>query len=83
MTTMRSVFVPGKPAPQGSKSFKGYRGGRSVLVESSKELGPWRERVALAAHSHAPGLSTGPVGLTLKFVMPRPKSADKARMPSQ
>ena len=75
--TTRSVFVPGKPAPQGSKRHVG----RGILIESSKELGPWRERVALAAHSHAPGLSTGPVGLTLKFVMPRPKSAPKLSTP--
>lgn len=70
---MISFFVPGKPAPQGSKRHVG----RGILIESSKEVGPWRERVALAAHSHADGPMGGPVGIRLEFVMPRPKSAPK------
>ncbi|OBA58655.1 hypothetical protein A5777_05945 [Gordonia sp. 852002-10350_SCH5691597] len=76
---MRSVFVPGVPAPQGSKSFKGRRGGKAILIESSKAVGPWRERVALAAHSNAPGLSDGPVGIDLTFILPRPKSTPKRK----
>ena len=81
MTGSIEFFVPGTPAPQGSKSFKGIRGGRGILVESSKALGPWRERVALAAHSHADGLMGGPIGIRLKFVMPRPKSTPKRTTP--
>lgn len=78
---MRSVFVPGTPAPQGSKSFKGHRGGKAILIESSKAVGPWRERVALAAHSNAPGLSDGPVSVDLTFILPRPKSTPKRSTP--
>lgn len=78
---MRSIFVPGVPAPQGSKSFKGRRGGKAILIESSKAVGPWRERVALAAHSHARGLLGGPVSVDLAFVLPRPKSAPKRTTP--
>ena len=74
---MISFFVPGAPAPQGSKRHVGH--GR--MVESSKALGPWRERVALAAHSHADGLMGGPIGIRLKFVMPRPKSTPKRTTP--
>ncbi|MBE7193762.1 MAG: RusA family crossover junction endodeoxyribonuclease [Gordonia polyisoprenivorans] len=74
---MREVFVPGKPAPQGSKRHVG----RGVLVESSKEVGPWRERIALAAHSHARGLTAGPATVRLEFVMPRPQSAPKRSTP--
>lgn len=70
---MRTVFVPGVPAPQGSKRHVG----RGILIESSKAVGPWRERVALAAHSHARGLLGGPVSVDLVFVLPRPKSAPK------
>ncbi len=72
-------FVPGKAAPQGSKRHVG----RGILVESSKEVGPWRERVALAAH-HAMGghaLFDGAVSVTLNFVLPRPKSAPKTKTP--
>lgn len=74
---MRTVFVPGAPAPQGSKRHVG----RGILVESSKAVGPWRERVALAAHSHARGLLGGPVSVDLTFVLPRPKSAPKRTTP--
>lgn len=74
------LFVPGRPAPQGSKSFKGFRGGKAVLVESSQQSGPWRDRIAWAAH-HAwhprPVLSGVALSATLLFVMPRPSSTPK------
>lgn len=70
-------FVPGKPAPQGSKRHVG----RGILIESSKDVGPWRERIALAAHLHADGPTGGPVTVWLGFVMPRPKSAPKRSTP--
>lgn len=73
----RVLFVPGVPAPQGSKRHVG----RGVLIESSKAVGPWRERVALAAHSHARVLLGGPVSVDLVFVLPRPKSAPKRTTP--
>lgn len=56
-------------------------------MESSKELGPWRERVALAAHN---GISQAgfalaqrgvPVMVDVLFIMPRPSSAPKAKTP--
>ncbi len=73
-------FVPGKPAPQGSKRHVGH----GIMVESSRELGPWRERVALAAHAAMAGseLLAGPVTLALGFVLPRPKSTPKRRTPA-
>lgn len=71
------LFVPGSPAPQGSKRHVG----RGILIESSKAVGPWRERIALAAHSHGDGPKAGPVGVSLEFVMPRPKSAPKRSTP--
>lgn len=73
-------FVPGKPAPQGSKRHVG----RGILVESSKEVGPWRERVALAAHQAMAGRPVfgGAVVVHLVFILPRPKSAPKTRTPA-
>lgn len=69
--------VPGKPAPQGSKRHVG----RGVLVESCKELGPWRERVAIAAHNAMTSgrltIFTGAVTVAINFVLPRPKSTPK------
>lgn len=73
-------FVPGKPAPQGSKRHVG----RGILIESSKEVGPWRERVALAAYAAMEGrpVFDGPVSVILQFVLPRPKTAPKTRTPA-
>jgi crossover junction endodeoxyribonuclease RusA len=73
------VFVPGKPAPQGSKRHVG----RGILVESSKELAPWRQQVAMFAHNAMGGqqLLTGAVAVRLEFVLPRPVSTPKRRTP--
>jgi crossover junction endodeoxyribonuclease RusA len=73
-------FVPGRPAPQGSKRHVGH----GIMVESSRQLGPWRERVALAAHNAtaASELLAGPITLALDFVLPRPKSTPKRRTPA-
>jgi crossover junction endodeoxyribonuclease RusA len=66
-----SVFVPGVPAPQGSKRHVG----RGILVESSRTVGPWRERVALTVAAERPGSpSRAPVSLLLRFTFARPKS---------
>lgn len=74
------VFIPGKPAPQGSKNSYG----RGRMVESSKAVGPWRERVAYMALQARTGVPIGretPVLLTVAFVMPRPVSAPKRSTP--
>jgi crossover junction endodeoxyribonuclease RusA len=78
MTTI-AFTVPGKPAPQGSKRHVG----RGIMVESSKELGPWRERVALCAHNAMCGRSLldGAVRVRLDLTLPRPKSAPKRSTP--
>jgi Holliday junction resolvase RusA-like endonuclease len=69
-----TITVYGLPAPQGSKSFKGMRGGHAVMVESSKNVKPWREAVKWAAIEHAKGVRLkGPVILTIAFTMPKPK----------
>lgn len=40
-----SFVVYGIPAPQGSKAFKGFRGGKAVLKEQSDGVHPWRDSV--------------------------------------
>ncbi|MFG1794191.1 RusA family crossover junction endodeoxyribonuclease [Nocardia sp. NPDC049149] len=77
MTRSYRCFVPGIPAPQGSKRHVG----KGRMVESSKELGPWRAQVALAVHSLGWPLHEGAVGVDLMFVMPRPKSTPKSKTP--
>ena len=75
---MSTFRVSGVPAPQGSKT--GYiRGGRVVLVESSKKVKPWRAAVAQAAtraHLHTEPID-GPVDVGVEFILPRPKALPK------
>lgn len=71
-------FVAGIPAPQGSKRHVG----RGVLIESSKALKPWREDIrqtALTALADGGAVMAGPVGVSLCFWLPRPKSHPKTR----
>lgn len=66
-----SFFVPGKPRSQGSKRHVG----NGIMVESSKHVMPWRERITLFARQawpHAP--LTCPVRLDLTFLFARAKS---------
>ena len=79
MTTKIKFFVPGTPAPQGSKRALGP--GR--MIEMSKNVGPWRERIALAAHNAMKGqpLFPGPTAIFINLVLPRPKSTPKTYTP--
>lgn len=76
---MIEFTVPGAAAPQGSKRAVRLRNGRTVLLESSKRLKPWRAVVALAASEawHKPP-HDGVVALELTFRFTRPKSHLKA-----
>jgi len=70
------IFIPGQPAPQGSKRHVGH--GR--MVESSKKVKPWREdiRAALLGDDGMPVVRfDGAVACILEFVLPRPKTAPK------
>lgn len=70
------VFVPGRPAPQGSKRHVG----NGIMIESSKALPAWREAVrwtTAQAWNRQPPI-TGAVLLTLEFVLPRPLSTPPA-----
>ena len=72
--------MPGVPAPQGSKT----RGAHGGLYESSKAVGPWRERVGLAAaqtlgnvadwYDEAAEPTREAVSVNVRFIFTRPKS---------
>ena len=69
------MWVPGIPAPQGSKRHVG----RGIMVESSTKVGPWRERVALAvAEAVGPEHELPPkeagIVVNAQFVFVRPAS---------
>jgi crossover junction endodeoxyribonuclease RusA len=70
-----ALFVPGRPAPQGSKRHVG----NGILVESSKALAPWRTTVAWHAAQAATQLLDGPIAVEVQFVMPRPTSLPKRK----
>lgn len=75
--TLTKRFVPGIPAPQGSKKYVGHRAGKPVLIESSTKVKPWRTAVAGVFTYATKQLATGPVIVRVEFVMPRPQSLPK------
>lgn len=73
-----SLFIPGRPAPQGSKRHVG----NGIMVESSKALAPWRTTVAWhLAQAHRAAPLDGPLFVVLEFVMPRPAACPKRSTP--
>ncbi|HYS41150.1 MAG TPA: RusA family crossover junction endodeoxyribonuclease [Pseudonocardiaceae bacterium] len=85
------VFVPGRPAPQGSKRHVG----KGIMIEMSKHVAPWRTDIreaVIAARKayHAATIASftagapaaGPMLVRLEFVMPRPAGTPKRRTPA-
>lgn len=62
--------VIGTPAPQGSKRHVG----RGIMIESSKNVKPWRDAVAAEAYTHAQRCLTGPLTLVVVFRLRMPRS---------
>lgn len=75
--SLLTVFVPGRPAPQGSKNYLG--GGR--MRESSRFLKSWRADVVNVLYrewGQTPPL-LGAIDLELAFVLPRPAATPKRK----
>lgn len=67
-----NFFVPGIPAPQGSKSVS--RSGHLYDV-NAKRLKPWRQLIGDTIRATEPRTHIeGPVALSVVFSFPRPKS---------
>lgn len=68
-------FVEGIPQPQGSKRAFHNKSGRIVLVEQSRKVYPWRDKIRGEATKHwelnAP--TSDPVHVALRFYFKRPK----------
>lgn len=80
------ITVFSTPAPQGSKSFKGIKGGKGIMIESSKRVAPWRQAVVYAAREAMNGealMMSGPLEVVMVFTFPRPKSAKKNARPDK
>jgi hypothetical protein len=86
------ITAYGIPASQGSKRFVGVRGGRGIMVESSKKLPSWRQAVRDAALARircrcrpdCPDLLPGfpldrPLFAGMVFTLPKPTTAPKRR----
>lgn len=74
---MIAFCVPGLPIAQGSKSFKGLRNGKPILVESAKGLDKWRHDVELCARratGYARPMLDSPVLVIVEFTFERPKN---------
>lgn len=75
---MIEFFVPGDPAPQGSKNTaaqkrNGKYTGKVSVYESSKALKPWREMVTWYARcKKQPAPLDGPLSLTVDFYLSKP-----------
>lgn len=80
-----TAFVAGRPAPQGSKRGIATKYGKVAMIESSKNVKPWRESIRHALlDEHGRARATypdGPVFVRLEFVMPRPASTPKRSTP--
>lgn len=91
MTTPFTLWVPGLPAAQGSKAYKGHRPNKAgrlvpVLVEESKAVEPWRNLVTgeaqlqiMRRRSGRPWVPMdGPLHLAVTFYLARPKTVTRA-----
>lgn len=78
---MINFVVYGSPAPQGSKKFVGIKGGRGMMIESSKRVKPWRQDVKAAAELARNGAAPldGNLVVRMVFTVPKPKSAPRRR----
>jgi Holliday junction resolvase RusA-like endonuclease len=75
-----SYFIPGEPAPQGSKN--GFvKNGRVVMVESSLKVKPWRAAVTQKTAQYMSWETLNaldkPVEIALVFYLPKPKSVKR------
>ena len=70
------LFVPGVPAPQGSKSQGTKKNGKPFMYEDNARTKPWRKVMVEAMQEHGRALTVfdSAVWVSLRFVFLRPKS---------
>lgn len=77
MSERVSFFVAGVPIQQGSARAFLAGGKARITSDTRRDLKGWRSDIHAAADQRFSALWTGPVGVSLEFVMPRPKSLAK------
>jgi Holliday junction resolvase RusA-like endonuclease len=72
MTPPRIFFVHGDPAAQGSKRLVRLRNGRTVMLEQSQKVKPWRSAIAARARESwsTPIVGDVEVAASVQFVRP-------------
>ncbi len=78
MNTPITFFIPGIPAPGGSKRFVGFgkKTGRAILIDAAGERNKnWRSVCAMIAAQEMTGkeMLRTPLSVHFAFFMPRPK----------
>lgn len=73
---MITFFVPGIPVAKGSaKAFYSPKAKRIMVMQDNRDRQkPWASLISYTAQEQGCKPVAGPVALTLKFVMPRPKA---------
>lgn len=84
--TTRSLFVPGKPIPEGSTRAYVIKGHAAVTHNNNNALRPWRAEIHAMIRSMIPtrtiDIPDGPVAVALWFVMPRRAAEPKRTTPA-
>lgn len=74
-----TFMVHGDPAAQGSKRIVRLRSGKSVMIEQSTKVRPWRAAVAEAAQEARCGVLEGDVSIRAVVFFVRPSSHFSAK----
>ena len=69
-----TFFVPGDPAAQGSKRLVRLRNGRTVMLEQSRKVKPWRAMIGECARAAGVEPLTADVRLDINVLFVRPAS---------
>jgi Holliday junction resolvase RusA-like endonuclease len=69
-----TIHVCGDPAAQGSKRLVSTKSGRTVMLENSRKVKPWRTAIAEAARSFRCPMIEGDVAMRVRVRFVRPSS---------
>jgi crossover junction endodeoxyribonuclease RusA len=73
MLPVTTIQVVGDPAAQGSKRLVRIKSGRTIMLENSLKVRPWRDSIASAAVTHHCPLRAGDCVLYARVRFLRPK----------
>lgn len=85
---MKPIFIPGEPIAQPRHKFRVVGKGKSAIavpyLPSKHPVHPWKQSIALLYRSNggAPKIESGPVQVSLGFVLCRPDSYTTKRGPN-